>query len=96
MFRKDLIPMLRDNPMGVGELARTTGLRPRDLAGELAGELEHLRQSLRNEACRLVILPATCRKCGFTFDADKLTKPGKCPRCRGTWIQEPRVKIEKA
>ncbi|KPV39193.1 hypothetical protein AN478_13030 [Thiohalorhabdus denitrificans] len=91
MYRKDLILMLRDNPMGVGELAQAVGMRPRDLAGEL----EHLRQSLRNEPFRLVIIPATCRKCGFTFDADKLTKPGKCPRCRGTWIQEPRVLVEE-
>jgi len=91
MFRKDLIPLLLDHPREVGELARTLGLRQRDMAGEL----EHLRHSLRNEPLRLVITPATCRKCGFTFPADKLTKPGKCPKCRSTWIHEPLVAVEE-
>jgi len=91
MFRKDLIPMLLDHPMGVGELARAMDLRTRDMAVEL----EHLRQSLRNRPYRLEVLPARCRKCGFTFPADKLTKPGKCPRCHGTWIREPRVWVSR-
>jgi hypothetical protein len=91
MFRKDLITMLLDHPMGVGELAQAMDLRTRDMAAEL----EHLRQSLRNRPYRLEILPARCRKCGFTFQADKLTKPGKCPRCHGTWIQEPRVWVSR-
>ncbi|MFA9460652.1 transcriptional regulator [Thiohalorhabdus methylotrophus] len=92
MYRKDLILMLRDNPMGVGELAQALGMRGKDVADELT----HLRQSLRNEPYRLEVIPAVCRKCGFTFSADKLTKPGKCPECRGTWIHEPRVWIVAA
>lgn len=91
MYRKDLIDELLDNPTGINELAQTFGLSPK----EMAGELEHLRKSLRNEPYRLVIHPARCRKCGFAFDPDRLTKPGKCPECRGTWIHEPQVAVER-
>jgi hypothetical protein len=92
MRRRDLIDLLLDRPMAAGELARALDLRPR----ELAAELEHLRQSLRHEPYRLEVDPARCRKCGFTFDPDKLSKPGKCPRCRGTWIREPRIWVSTA
>ena len=91
MFRKDLIDALLDHPTGIGELSREFGLDAR----EMAAELEHLRQSFRNEPYRLRVFPATCRKCGFTFDRERLTKPGKCPRCWSTWIHEPRIGVEK-
>lgn len=91
MFRKDLIDSLLDQPTAINALAQAFGLGQR----EMAGELEHLRQSFRNEPYRLVVLPATCRKCGFTFDREQLTKPGKCPKCWSTWIQEPKVGVER-
>jgi hypothetical protein len=91
VFRKDLIDTLLDNPTGINELAQTFGVTPK----AMAGELEHLRQSFRNEPYRLVVYPARCRRCGFEFHRDHLTKPGKCPECRGTWIHEPRVLVER-
>jgi predicted Zn-ribbon and HTH transcriptional regulator len=30
---------------------------------------------------------------GFTFGDDKLSKPGKCPECRGTLFYEPQIRI---
>ena len=43
----------------------------------------------------LDLAPARCRKCGFEFGTDKLRKPSKCPKCKDTWISEPRIKIER-
>jgi len=40
------------------------------------------------------VIPARCRSCGFTFDEDKLSKPGKCPECRGTRLYEAQIFIE--
>ena len=31
---------------------------------------------------------------GFLFGDEKLSKPGKCPECRGTRIFEAQVRIE--
>jgi predicted Zn-ribbon and HTH transcriptional regulator len=90
VFRRDLIDRLLDSPTSVVELARETGARP----NEVEDDLRHLLRSLKHQPYRAVVTPARCRKCGFTFHADKLTKPGKCPECHGTWISEPLVAIE--
>jgi len=42
-----------------------------------------------------VVEPARCRKRGFRFHSEKLHKPGKCPRCKGTWISEPLIAVEE-
>jgi hypothetical protein len=87
VFRKDLIPLLRDNPMSVAEIARQVELPIR----RVRDDLEHLARSLKHTDVRLVVTPARCRKCGFEFSPDKLARPGKCPRCKGTWISDPLV-----
>ncbi len=92
MFRRDLIDLLQGRPRSVAELAEMLEATPR----EVEDDLRHLLKSLRHEPYRAVIEPARCRKCGFVFRADKLRKPGKCPRCRATWIEAPRVRIEHA
>ena len=89
MFRKDLIPLLQDNPMSVAQIARLVGETPRDVEAGLL----HLLRSLKHTEFMAEVTPARCRKCGFEFDGTKLAKPSKCPECRATWIQEPRVAI---
>ena len=90
MFRPDLIDSLRERRISVSELARELDIRPR----ELEDDLEHLRKSLKHSGYREVFEPAVCRQCGFVFRQQRLRKPGKCPRCKGTWISEPRLGIE--
>ncbi len=91
MFRRDLIDILKARPISRQELALVLDERPRDLEDDL----EHLFRSLRKDPLCSVITPASCRKCGFWFDDHKLHKPGKCPRCKGTWIGEPLISLEK-
>jgi predicted Zn-ribbon and HTH transcriptional regulator len=90
MFRKDLIPMLLDRELTVNEISRIA-----EQNGKTTTEdLQHLLKSLRHTEYQAVIAPAACRKCGFVFGTDKLRKPSKCPKCNGTWISEPRIRIE--
>lgn len=89
MFRKDLIELLLNRPTGLAEIARLLDLSPRDVEDDL----HHLHKSLRHTEYKLVIHPAHCRKCGFKFHDDKLHKPGKCPLCHETWIEEPRLEV---
>lgn len=91
MFRKDLIELLRARPIALHELALLIDCTPRDLEDDL----RHLFLSLRSDPLCPVITPARCRACGFEFHRDKLRKPGKCPRCRGTWISEPMISLEE-
>jgi len=92
MYRKDLFDMLQDHPASLQELALLTGVHP----GELEDDLHHLIRTLKRLPRTAVITPATCRKCGFVFHRGKLHKPGKCPRCHGTWISEPLISIEES
>ena len=62
-------------------------------AKDTAEDLQHLIQSLKHMEFKAVIEVAACKKCGFEFSADKLRKPSKCPKCKGTWITEPKVAL---
>ncbi|MGD8483228.1 MAG: hypothetical protein PVJ63_01450 [Thioalkalispiraceae bacterium] len=92
MYRKDLITQLLDRPTSLAEIARSLDMSPRDVEDDL----HHLQKSLKYEGYRLLVHPATCRKCQFQFKQDKWHKPGKCPRCHQTWIQEPLLEVKKA
>jgi transcriptional regulator len=92
VFRKDLIPLLLNNPLSVSQIARLVGETPKDIEAGLM----HLLKSLKHTQYNAVIEPARCRKCGFEFDASKLAKPSKCPSCKGTWLLEPRVHLNES
>ena len=77
--------------MSINEIARLLELRTR----EIEEDVRHLIKSLRHSSYRVVVTPAQCRKCGFIFSQDKLRKPGKCPNCHGTWIEEPMIYVEQ-
>ena len=89
-FRKDLLTLLSAQPRSVSSLARDLGLR----RGDVEQDLRHALRSARAGGHHVVVIPARCRSCGFTFDEQRLSKPGKCPVCRGTRLYEPQVKIE--
>jgi predicted Zn-ribbon and HTH transcriptional regulator len=91
VFRRDLVTLLLDRSLTVQDLARDLDLRPR----ELAEDLTHLTRSLRRSPYRLIVTPARCRKCGFRFGEERLLKPGKCPACRGTWMTEPVLRLQR-
>jgi predicted Zn-ribbon and HTH transcriptional regulator len=89
-FRTDLIQLLSAQPRSVSSLARELGLR----RGDVEDDLRHAIRSARAAGHRVAILPARCRTCGFTFGEDKLSKPGKCPACRGRRLFEAQISIE--
>jgi predicted Zn-ribbon and HTH transcriptional regulator len=89
MFRKDLLELLRAAPRSVEDIALLLELEPRDVEDDL----RHLLKSVRHTGYRVTITPARCRHCDFRFRSDKLHKPGKCPRCRQTWISPPLIQI---
>lgn len=81
--------MLLEHPMTVTDISRAVDQPGKDTVEDL----EHLLQSLKHTEYRAEIEVATCRKCGFEFGHEKLRKPSKCPKCKGTWITEPRIKV---
>lgn len=61
---------------------------------EVEDHLKHLLRSARTAGHQVRVDPARCRSCGYTFSQDKISKPGKCPECRGTRVYEPLIQIK--
>lgn len=90
-FRKDLLQKLLGAPRSVSSLARELGLR----RGDIEDDLRHVIRSAEAQGYRVTIEPAQCRSCGFLFGKDKLSKPSRCPECRGSRLYEAQVTIEQ-
>jgi len=88
--RRDIAQILTTGPRSVSALARELGLDRRDAEDDL----RHAIRSARAAGHEVVVEPARCKQCGFLFGEDKLSKPGKCPSCRGTRIFEAQIRIE--
>jgi transcriptional regulator len=82
--------MLSREPRTVSSLARELGIPRRDLETDL----RHMIRSARAGGHRVIVEPARCRTCGFLFGEEKLSKPSRCPECRGTRLYEPLVRVE--
>jgi transcriptional regulator len=91
-LRKQLIDYLSQAPRSISHLARELGL-PR---ADVEDAVRHMIRSAGAAGHRIVVVPAKCRSCGFTFGEDKLTKPGKCPECRTSRIFEPQIGIAES
>lgn len=88
--RKNLLALLSSQPRSVSSLARELGFT----RGDVEEDLRHALRSARAGGHHIVVVPARCRTCGFTFGDHKLSKPGKCPECRGTRLYEPQIFVE--
>ena len=89
-FRKSLIDVLATQPRSVSSIARELGLK----RGDVEDDLRHAIRSARASGRSVLIEPARCRSCGFTFGEDKFSKPSRCPRCRSERLFEAQIRIE--
>ena len=85
-LRQALADALRRGEHSAHDLSRLVGLPEKAVADHLA----HLARSLPAHGERLVVTPPQCLACGYSFsDRARLTRPSRCPRCRGTHLAEP-------
>jgi predicted Zn-ribbon and HTH transcriptional regulator len=88
-IRQAMKELLREQPLSALELSRELSLPEK----EVYPHLQHLARA-PGEGFRFQVLPAVCRKCGFTFTKrERLTAPSRCPVCRGQSIQRPRFAL---
>jgi len=73
----------------VSSLARELGLS----RGDVDDDLRHALRSAGASGHHIEVLPARCKSCAFVFSADKLSKPSRCPACKGTRLFEPLIRI---
>jgi transcriptional regulator len=92
VFRKHLIDLLSLEPRSISSLARELGASRSDLEDDL----RHAVRTARTQGHRIRVIPARCKSCDFLFDEDKLSKPSRCPSCKGTRLFEPMLQIDKS
>jgi hypothetical protein len=89
--RQEIIKLLSVEAPTLRELADMLPADPQDLLDDLA----HIARSIRPQG-KLVVTPAQCRKCGFTFrDTGKFKTPSRCPKCKSAWLQAPTFHIQR-
>jgi len=89
--RHAIIEALRGAELSVKEISAMVGIPEK----AVYSHLEHIKRTLHAEGRVLVVRPSECRKCGFVFrKRERFTKPGKCPACKGTSMEEPVFRIE--
>ena len=84
--RRAIMTELAEGPLSALDLSGLVGIPEK----EVAGHLDHIRQTLHHAGRKLEIAPAECTKCGFVFDKrERLTRPSRCPVCRSESIHAP-------
>jgi predicted Zn-ribbon and HTH transcriptional regulator len=85
-----IIALLNEREMDVRDLSRELGIKEKEVYGHLA----HVERSVAAFGDRFVLTPSQCQLCGYVFeDRRRLTRPGRCPQCRRSKIQNPSFRI---
>jgi transcriptional regulator len=88
--RRAIIEILSTGEYGALALSKILRISEK----EVYAHLDHIGRSVRSQEKKLAVTPARCLECGFVFESrNRLTKPGKCPRCRGEHIEDPRYRV---
>jgi predicted Zn-ribbon and HTH transcriptional regulator len=88
--REDVRHALRGRFLTLRELSAEVRVSEKDLPQHL----EHVARSARADGERLEVDPARCLACGFAFqDRTRLTRPSRCPRCKGQRLSAARYRI---
>jgi predicted Zn-ribbon and HTH transcriptional regulator len=89
--RRHLIELLSREPRSVSSLARELGMT----RGDVEDDLRHAIRSARAQGHDVQVIPARCKNCDFVFGDDKLSKPSRCPACKGTRLFEAMLQVPR-
>ena len=86
-LRHEIVSLLAEESLTAREISERVGIREK----EVLEHLEHIKTALHGG---LVVIPALCMGCGFSFrKRERLKGPGRCPVCRSERIAEPRFSV---
>ncbi|RLF80216.1 transcriptional regulator [Thermococci archaeon] len=91
--RQKIIKLLEERDYSVSELALMLEIRGKGSKKIILDDIKAIANVVKREGKVLLIQPAQCKKCGFIFKPE-IRIPGRCPKCKSEWIEEPRFKIE--
>ncbi len=84
--RERIAALLHERDFSPSEIARILEVP----VNTVVEDLRHIARSRKYG--ELMILPARCRKCGYEFRPE-IRVPKRCPRCKSSWIDEPRFML---
>jgi predicted Zn-ribbon and HTH transcriptional regulator len=89
--RQQIIDLLSSEELTVRDISQTVRIPEK----EVVDHLSHIERSMQRIGKKLVIDPYRCLSCGFVFEKrSRLTKPGRCPRCRKSHLQTAHYSIK--
>ncbi|MEJ2689711.1 MAG: transcriptional regulator [Deltaproteobacteria bacterium] len=89
-IRQKLIELLQVEEMTARDLSQALSIMEK----EVYRHLEHVERTVLRKGLTLHITPCKCQDCRYSFsERTRITKPGKCPRCRKSHIAPPRFSI---
>ena len=78
--------MLEAGAVSARDISQALRIREKDVYDHLA----HVRRTMAGQGRKLTVQPFACLKCGFVFkERQRFTRPGRCPQCRETYLEEP-------
>lgn len=90
-IRQQIMHLLLEDAMTALDLSQAVGIAEK----EVYRHLVHVEKTVAGQGHKLVLRPCTCQACGYTFhDRRRLTRPGRCPRCRQSRMDHPVFWIE--
>jgi predicted Zn-ribbon and HTH transcriptional regulator len=91
-IRQQIMDLLSQHALSAIDLSQELRIPEK----EVYAHLPHIARSLSAQGKGLVIMPPRCLNCGYEFKHRKrYTRPGRCPKCRGTYLQRPLYEIRK-
>ena len=88
--RQKIIGLLTDMEMSARDLSQALGIREK----EVVQHLVHVEKTVAAQKKRLMIIPFLCLDCEYVFkERKRYTRPGRCPRCKGTHVETPTFRI---